>query len=534
MKENVKRIFVISIILSLLVSIILPVFTKASITEDTDTVSITVTGLESGVTAYLYQLTTVTYNYDSDQPQVPAYVWVEGIQAWIEENYPDYIKTSDGGVAGEVDDSWNDEDIVADVATAFYSELIASIKSCETALTYTSSATTSGTATYPVTEDECTESVTFSDLEMGTYLIIVENGYRVYTPVVVNLTPDYDEDTDDWSLSDVTADCKSTTPTITKTIIVDDEELTVDNYSTMDTISYQIITDIPTYESDSLATDYTISDVLGDGLEVNSSSIEVYGVYGNDETLLSAGETEDYTIEVASDLKSFTLDFDYDKIAEYEQIKVTYTAYLAMDSSTNEGEDANSNVATLTYSNNPYNVTSSQSQDSDEIIVYTYGIELSKVDEDDNSVTLEGAEFEVTSTDDGLLYFVLSDGVYYQANSDDDGATSTVVTDSDGMLYLYGLDEGTYTLEETKAPDGYYLAENTVTITLVDSDLDGCLDDEDETDGIYEITFTNDLSFTLPLTGGTGTYIFIILGIVLVVAGVLIIVVKRKKSKKEA
>ena len=340
-KQILRKVVSISLIIILML-IGLNLSAYASITESTNTGSITVSGLEAGVTAYLYQLTTVTYNYTSDQPQVPVYQWVEGIREWIAVNYPDYIDTSDG----EVTDEFSDSTDAASGATTFYSELISAIKAGTVTLSVSDSQTTSGTASYPVTEDLANNSVTFTDCEMGTYLILVENGYRVYTPVVVNLTPTFDEDSSEWILEDVSAEAKSTAPQITKSVT--DDETTEDNYSTKDTISYTIVADIPNYEADSLATTYKISDVLNDGLLVNSNSIIVKG----DSTTLSEGT--EYELTVADDLKSFELVFDYDLISSYEEITVAYTTQLSYDSTTVLGSEGNGNVATLTYSNNPY------------------------------------------------------------------------------------------------------------------------------------------------------------------------------------
>ena len=515
-KKKAKLLLGILTILFLLIQTCVPVF--ATITEDTNTSTITVSGLEAGVTAYLYQLTTVNYNYDADQPEDPQYVWVDELQDWISSNFSSYINSD-----GSVSEDFNEDDISSSDATDFYSKLISAIKGGEISLTATASQTASGTATYPVTEENANNEVEFTGLSMGTYLVLVENGYRVYTPVVVNLTPTYDEDTETWSLEAVEAeaDIKSTTPTITKTVT--DTESTVDNYSTTDDISYTIIADIPNYETDSLSTTYTIEDNLGDGLSLTTDSVKVYGVTGSSEIELSSSA---YTINATS--SKLTLEFDYDEISSYEQIKVTYTATLSNYSSLVVSSDGNINQATLTYSNNPYVASSSTTQDSDEVTVYTYGIEVLKVDKSDTSVVLEGAEFELTNGSN-TLYFVLEDGIYYLAESTDTGATSTLVTDENGLITVYGLDEGTYYLTETKAPSDYTISTNTVTIEIVDEDLDGIIDTD--TDAVYNITFPNSSSFSLPLTGGTGTIIFVVAGIVFIGVGVILIS-KKKKAKK--
>ena len=520
MSKRTKKVFIAIIVATIIVMAnVMPVF--ASISSSANKSSITITGLEAGVTAYIYQLTTVNYNYVADQPYDPEYVWDETLLDWLKENYSSYI--DDDGES--VSSSFSDELVASDSdeVKAFYSELIAAIKGGEISLTRNSSATESSGVeqSYPVEEEDCIYEITFSNLSMGTYLIIVENGYRVYTPVVANLVPVYDEDTEEWTLSAITAECKSTNPQIEKTVT--DDETSADNYSTTDTIGYTIVADIPTYLSDSLSTTYQITDTLSDGLTLNTSSIVVYGVNGSSKTVLTEGTH--YTFDSLT-TSGFTVDFDYDEISSYEQIRIEYTATLNQDSTLVLGEDGNGNDVNLTYSNNPYsssNVTTMPTVPGTPV-VYTYGIQITKTDSSDSSVVLDDAEFVLQSKDEGTLYFVLVDGIYYKAESTDDDATITLVSDEKGLITIYGLDEGTYYLQETKAPDDYILDTTTRTIEIVDDDTDGLIEtDEGETDsGVLSITVTNKTGFSLPITGGYGAVLFVIAGIIVIIIGVAI------------
>lgn len=74
-------------------------------------------------------------------------------------------------------------------------------------------------------------------------------------------------------------------------------------------------------------------------------------------------------------------------------------------------------------------------------------IKITKVDEEDHTVKLQGAEFQVR-------------------NSENTTVLDNVKTDNDGILKL-PLTEGTYTLTETKAPEGY-ITNNTSYIITVD------------------------------------------------------------------
>ena len=122
-----------------------------------------------------------------------------------------------------------------------------------------------------------------------------------------------------------------------------------------------------------------------------------------------------------------------------------------------------------------------------------------------------------------------------------------------GELVIQGIDLGVYTLKETAAPNGYVCPEEGITITLVDDNAngnpDGTLDEGDSTaagttirEGSVSITGkilnlgvdnTNyeDAGLQLPKTGGMGTLIFTIAGIILMAGAVTMITVIARKKK---
>lgn len=512
-KKVFKAIVIAIVTVLMLMNLKLPAY--ASITTTTNTKDIIVSGIEAGAKVSAYQLTTVNYDYTVDQPQAVPYTWNSNVKTWVEANYSAYSNP---------ENFYKNVTSNSDEAKVFYSALSAAIKGGTVSLT-AKTETVTGTASYPVTDEKLTGSVTFTGCEMGTYLILIENGYMVYTPSVINLTPEFDNTTKEWKLPDSMAvTVKATKPQITKTVT--DETKTKDNYSTKDTISFTIVADIPTYATGSLSKSYKISDALSNGLTVDKATIKVFGQKGS-ATPVQLTETTDYTL-TATGNTAFDIDLKYDQIKNYDKVKVTYSAKLTAGASTNVGGAGNSNTATLTYSNNPYDTTSSQTQETRNK-VFTYGAEITKTDKTTGEA-LKGAEFELSS-DSTKLYFVKTvDGVYYQANQSDVGATTKLVVDDNGKLYINGLNVGTYQLKETKSSDGYNIATEIKTITIKDDNLDGALDDEEGTTGIYKLTFTNTKGFQLPVTGGAGTVAFVAGGIVFVGLGILLLVIANKKK----
>ena len=170
--------------------------------------------------------------------------------------------------------------------------------------------------------------------------------------------------------------------------------------------------------------------------------------------------------------------------------------------------------------------------------IYTYGVTINKVDEDQNP--LSGAEFKLYSDaqlQNEITFIKVSDGTYRIATEDDIGTPSdpgdvaeTLVVDSNGVLNLQGLDLGTYYLKEVKAPGGYNLLQNAVEIKLTDADKNGKLDNG--TDNVLTgIKVVNSKGFNLPVTGGIGTVLFTVVGVVLMASGVLLVLVYRKKRQ---
>lgn len=167
---------------------------------------------------------------------------------------------------------------------------------------------------------------------------------------------------------------------------------------------------------------------------------------------------------------------------------------------------------------------------SDTIDTYEGNITLTKKGEKD--VTLANAKFEVRlagedgkSTGDALKFTRLKDGVY---KYDPDGKEPKIVTKSDGTVKVCGLDVGTYWFKEVEAPKGYSVNTDDVSAELKITAEDGIAD--------AVLTATTSMTDTkvkpLPSTGGTGTYIFTIVG-VMIMAGVagMFIVSRRKEHE---
>lgn len=270
--------------------------------------------------------------------------------------------------------------------------------------------------------------------------------------------------------------------------------------------------------------------------------------------------------------------------SDYNYIIVVYKAQLTADAATGQGTISgntlgtqhkngspavgNVNVARLDYSNNPNTPSGHGSTDNDYVIVFTYTVELTKASASNTSTTLSGATFQlkngdkyakVNATTHKFVAWV-DDAI---TGTDSDGNTTTLTSGSDGKFSVIGLDDGTYTLHETKAPDSYNTAGGDWTIvvsantsngqegngaenelasiavdltggtkavsygssTLVGTSQNLVADDSvasEVSTGKITATITNTQGFQLPQTGDMGTSLLVIGG--LAIAGVAIIV----------
>lgn len=207
------------------------------------------------------------------------------------------------------------------------------------------------------------------------------------------------------------------------------------------------------------------------------------------------------------------------------------------------------NTVTLTYSNNPH------STETGTTVVhlaydYTYGIDVTKVGDEETPKKLSGVVFKLQEKNGGTVEdeYIDANGVK-QANAENAKLTTT----EDGKISVIGLDEGTYVLTEVTPAPGYdnshgnkgitftitrgTLSESDATVVnpavaVTDGDNTGLVKAENSTDGMVHLTVTDKKGSGLPLTGLNGvTFTWIAGGAVLVI-GVAHLIRSRKQAEE--
>ena len=158
----------------------------------------------------------------------------------------------------------------------------------------------------------------------------------------------------------------------------------------------------------------------------------------------------------------------------------------------------------------------------------TATIVIKKVNDSDSPLT--GARFTIKN---GSV-----NASHYDSNGEWIEIPGFTITEQNGEYTITGLEVGTYTLTETKAPDGYLILSNTITFTVSNSTVDGqevvtvaLVGNPDNASASHNtITITNTPGKELPHTGGNGSALYTILGglMVLSAGGALLIGRKRR------
>lgn len=213
-------------------------------------------------------------------------------------------------------------------------------------------------------------------------------------------------------------------------------------------------------------------------------------------------------------------------VADYE-IRVYFDAVI--DSDAQMGQQI-PNQAKLRYTNA---TGISYDAESDTPEVHTGGIQILKVDAQTNE-PLAGATFKLArqATDaeladadlvkEKLIVDGVEQDVVYEEFYTDTALTQKTdayTTMEDGAMVLYGLAYGTYYIVETKAPAGYNLLTMPVQVSVNESSHN-----EEQT-----VTVVN-TRFVLPETGGMGTTIFTVVGLLLLGGAACLTVVSVKKK----
>ncbi len=372
-------------------------------------------------------------------------------------------------------------------------------------------------------------TVTIADLPLGYYLLDSSVG----TVCSLNtLTPD------------ITIMDKNQRPGNEKEVEEDStgEYGKVDDADITQTVNFRSTITIPAAEgvnNNAVGVENLVfHDSMEEGFTWNAGSVSI--------TLTRAGATttvasSDYTVNAApghttTDMDPCTFDVVFtkafnDALQPNDVIVISYSAVL------NEkaiiGSTGNLNDSKVTFGEPKEDGTFGFETTPSTTETKTWHVEIYK---HDGNTGLAGAVFTLSKNEDGSapISFVVDpvDGAYRMAKADENGSTE-ITTPANGTFVIKGLDSDTYYLTETKAPTGFNELAEAIKIEIAD---DGAVtyDGAAAAAGTVapQVPVLNQSGSLLPSTGGIGTTIFYVVGGILVVAAGILLVTKKRMSAR--
>ncbi len=287
---------------------------------------------------------------------------------------------------------------------------------------------------------------------------------------------------------------------------------------------------------------FVFHDKQSNGLTFNSGSVKVFV----DEIEVDKNA---YRVVTSTD-DGDTFDIIFDNLKNISAVQPNSMITVEYDATLNKkaiiGEAGNPNEMQLEYSNNPNDDQGGETGKTpvDKVIVFTYKTVVNKTNPD--NIPLAGAEFKLEKF---VKDAAASDEYKGVKGRWEEKSTTDPITSETTSFEFKGLDDGIYRLTETKHPTDYNAIEPIyfeISATHDSNSDDPKLTDLNGNKLEGEISFTKNISdgslttsvvnykgSELPSTGGIGTTIFYVVGVILMLgAGVLLVTKKRMSSNR--
>lgn len=375
-------------------------------------------------------------------------------------------------------------------------------------------------------------SASFTNVAYGYYLAFPADGStsanRTTDATLVNVLD-----------TNVTWEIKSEYPTVDKTVAgVNGGNANGGGAAIGDELTFTLTSKVPDMTDyaqyvfkfiDTLSAGLTLQDGSGDVVLPASPlksgiTVQVGQTTLQPQNFSAAAVAESGNTKLTIDLSKYLTD-NKSTLTAGDAITVTYKAKLN-DKAVVDGDTANTNEAKVEYSTDPQNPQGgTDTSTPDKTHAYTFKFGINKQDE--KQTALAGAEFKIWQDkgdsafgdDDTALKFDDKNNGKYVLNAN--GSVETITTDDTGKFNVEGLEEGTYWVEEVKAPEGYNkLAKPVKVVIEATYNEDGTLkshsvvygESSNAVHSDHAVVIVNKAGTLLPETGGMGTILFTLVG----------------------
>lgn len=359
-------------------------------------------------------------------------------------------------------------------------------------------------------------SVSFTGLKLGYYLIDTTLG------VLCSL---------DTTSPDVEMEEKNEVPANVKTVEEDSNGQygSVNDADIGQTVKFKSAVTLPKGSENAV-----FHDTMSAGLTPDAASIKVY----TDANLTTELAAENYTVIATDPTDGCTFEVSFNRSYLNSLTADSTTVYVGYSATVNAnavvGGGGNPNESKISYGDSSNTKTTPPSITK----TYTWSFDVLKYGDNDESKVLEDAQFVLLNMDKTKVATIENDKLVGWADvpiAGIDGvinwpARAILTTNAQGEIDIAGLDGDTYHLREIAAPAGYNKLADDVAVTIAPTegaDADG--------DTILTLTpviakVNNQSGSELPSTGGMGTTIFYVVGIILVVGAAVLLITKKRMS----
>lgn len=556
MKQTMKKCLTLLLALALLFTMAVPAAAAPATYEKT----ITFTDVAQGDTVKAYQVMKYDANYN-------AYIFDTGFEKAIGQ-YKPANTTFDKYFAGI------DEEILKDLMVYYSAHTAGGSLAGHDALTF---------PTAYAEKTAGTDGTVSMTLEPGYYLFLVatkaEND-KIYQPVTAFVQVKNEKVSVYAAGTEITGTpnvaFKSTTGPVIK-MQVKDDSLTAPAWKDTaagkvgEEMDFYIQVTAPAYKGKATLTTLDLEDTLA-GLEYVTGSV---GVYKTQDIAAASAVADAVTVDAGAytaGSQKVTFKLKYDKVCDVNGAVSVYVHYKAVVKAEAAVKDAvTSGSAVLKYATS-VEPTKTKTTAATTATVYTYAFSLAKTSDED----IEGSTGKKPLTNAGFTLYsddtmnnpinmvketVAGDTYYRPALTGETGVTELLADmgDDQNTLLVRGLDAATYYLKETKVPSGYYAPKGGFKVQLTGERdvnvLNGNLNDtassftatNNATDGVLinssvlngteqnrlDASLKNSSTPVLPTTGGVGTVMFTVIGLLCMGAALWFFLFARRRRKDE-